>query len=212
MPVSMTYASLQSDIRSYVERGYSGDTTVYAQIPSLINLAERNIARELKILGFVEAVTTTFTAGVSTVTKPTRWRETISMFYGAGQTRTPIFPRAWEYCRMYWPDPSLTAAPLFYADYDYSHWLISPTPDSAYNVEILYYQLPALLDDANTTNWLTEYAPQVLLYGALLETAIFLKDQAAMQSYQASFSQAMAALSGEDVERIVDRTSTRQKP
>jgi hypothetical protein len=49
----MTFTSLQVDMRRYLERGYAADTEVFEQIPSLINLAERDIATELKILGLL---------------------------------------------------------------------------------------------------------------------------------------------------------------
>ena len=68
--------------------------------------------------------------------------------------------------------------PEFYADYDYRHWLFAATPDENYPVEIVYYELPPLLDDAQQQNWLTDYAPNALLYGTLLEATPFLKNDA----------------------------------
>lgn len=211
MPVSMTFTSLKSDLQAYVERGTVIDTTIYAQLPSIINLAERNIAQGLKIQGFLNVVTDAFVIGQSTYAKPDRWRETVSIHYGSGQSRSAIFPRAYEYCRAYWPDPSVNGVPLFYADYDYSHWLISPTPDVAYNFEVIYYEQPALLDDTNATNWLTDYAPQVLLYRALMELAILLKDEVRLAQYQPLYQEAFGSISAQDIQRIVDRTTTRQE-
>ena len=211
MATGTTFTTLQSDLRAYLERGTVVDPTVYAQIPRLINLAERNIATELKIQGFINVVTNTMTSGVSVYAKPDRWRETIEMFYGSGSTRSPIFPREYGYCRMYWPDSSQTATPMFYADYDYSRWLFCPTPDSGYSFEVVYYEMPALLDDTNATNWLTDYAPQVLLYRCLWEAALFLKDQEAAARFQPMYSQAVQGLSTQDLQRIVDRTTTRQE-
>ena len=80
MPQAMTFASLQTDVRSYLERGASAvtDPLVYAQIPSLINFAERRISRDLKIQGFQVAVVTTLQANVAVLAKPDRWRDTIS--------------------------------------------------------------------------------------------------------------------------------------
>lgn len=162
MSYTMSYSSLQEDVRRYLERGFTeeSDPIVYEQIPRLITLGERRIARELKIQGFIRAVNTTLQIGVAAYRKPDRWRDTISMTVGG----SPIFARAYEYCRAYWPDEAETAAPQFYADYDYNHWLICPTPIAASNLEILYYEQPALLGDDLETNWLTEYAPDVLLY------------------------------------------------
>src|SRR5688572_19810740 len=103
----MTFDSLKEDMRRYLERGQPADTSVYEQIPSLINLAERDIARKLKIQGFINVVTSTLVAGVSTYAKPDRWRRTVSMEYGAGvsgNTRESLYARSYEYCRRYWPD------------------------------------------------------------------------------------------------------------
>lgn len=211
MPTALNFSTLQADMRAYLQRGGPLDTTTQAQLPRLINLAERGVARDLKIQGYIVAVTTTLPLGISTLIKPDGWRQTVSMFYGTGQSRTPIFPRSLEYCRAYWPDPTQTAAPMFYADYDYAHWLFAPTPNATYNAEILYYSLPPLLDVTNTTNWLTDFAPEVLEYRAFWEMALFIRapDDAAV--WQQKYQDALSAINTEDLQKIVDRSSTRQE-
>ena len=162
MPASVTFTSLQSDIRNYLERGGSTDPIVFEQIPRLITLAERRIARELKIQGFLAVVNTTMQSGVSVYPKPDRWRDTVSINIGTGtnnNTREQIYSRSYEYIREYWPDETQEATPEFYADYNYSNWVFAPTPDADYPMEVLYYELPPLLDEDTPTNWLTEYAP-----------------------------------------------------
>jgi len=216
MPAAMTYTSLLNDLRAYLERGDSlaTDPTVYEQLPSLINLAERRLARELKIQGTVSAVTAALQAGVSVYAKPDRWRETVSMNYGAGVSqndRTEIFPRSYEYCRKYWPNDTATGNPRFYADYDYTHWLIAPTPSTNAPFEVLYYEQPAYLDDANQTNWWTEYAPQALLYASLLEAAPFLKNQDSIQIWEGFYNRCIASLNGEDIRQIADRGIIRRE-
>lgn len=211
MPVAMTFTSLTADVVAYLERGGTLDTTVRNQIPSLINMAERNIAREMKIQGFIQVVTTVFASGTSVYLKPDRWRQTVSMYYGTGQARKALFPREYGYCRAYWPDQTQIAAPKFYAEYDYNHWLVTPTPDAAYNVEVIYYELPALLDSVTSTNWLTDYAPNILLYRTLLETAIFLKDTAQQAVFSGLYQEALGALNEEDMGKIIDRTTTRRE-
>ena len=209
MSYSMTYDSLLVDVRRYLERGFTqaSDQIVYDQLPRLITLGERRIARELKIEGFIRPVTTPLSVGVSTYMKPDRWRDTLSMTIDG----TPIFARSYEYCRSYWPDPAETSTPQFYADYDYQHWLITPTPDAAYNLEILYYEQPPLLGDDLQTNWLTQYAPDVLLYATLLEATPFLKNDERVGVWQAMYDRAAKALSGEDLGRIMDRSANRSE-
>jgi hypothetical protein len=220
MPTQMTFTSLQSDVQGYLQRGTAADSLVYAQLPKLINNAERRIARELKVLGFQTPITTTLQPGVNgqVVAKPDRWRATISMVYGAlnaagaYNVRTPIFPRAYEYIRAYWPDDSVLGPPKFYADYDYSNWLIGPTPDLPYPVEIQCWMLPALLDANNQTNWTSNYCPDVLLYATLLECAPFIVNDARIPTWDKYYQDRMSGLSSEDAQRIIDRTTHRETP
>ena len=207
MSYVMTFNSLQEDLRRYLERGFSdaSDPTVYEQLPRLINLAERKIARELKIQGFLRFIQTTLQVGVAVLEKPDRWRDTVSMTLNG----SPIFARSYEYLRSYWPDPAAVATPEFYSDYDYNHWLLAPTPAAAGTVEIAYYELPKQLDDSNQTNWLTAYAPNVLLYAALLEATPFLKNDERIPTWQAAYDRAAQALNGEDLGKILDRSANR---
>jgi len=216
MATTMTFETLKEDVRRYLERGatLASDAVVYEQIPRLINLAERRIARELKIQGFINVVTDTLTIGQSVYPKPDRWRDTVSINIGTGTgnaQRTPVFARSYEYLRSYWPDESQRATPLFYADYNYQNWLVAPTPDAAYPIEILYYELPPLLDDVTQTNWLTEYAPQVLLYATLVEATPFLKNDERIPVWQNMYDRAAAMLNGEDLGKILDRAAVRKE-
>lgn len=212
MPTSMTFNSLQDDLRAYLERGTSVDPTVFNQLPRLINLAERELANALKILGFVNVVTNTFGVGSSVVAKPDRWRATISINFGVGATevRTPLFARSYEYVRRYWPDEDLTGQPKFYAEYDYFNWLIAPTPDQAYPFEVNYWELPALLDNSNQTNWTTDFAPNALLHGALLQATPFLKNDERIEIWRSIYDRDVAILESQDVKRIIDRSVTRE--
>lgn len=210
----MTFNALQTDVRNYLERGYSAvlDPIVFEQIPRLITLAERRITADLKLQGFIVAVTNTMQAGVAVYQKPDRWRETVSVNFGTGaqnNTRKPIFARSYEYVRNFWPDDTQTDEPKFYADYNYNNWIFAPTPDEDYPFEVMYYELPALLSTENQTNWLTEYAPQLLLYGTLLEATPFLKNDERIAVWQGFYDRSLAALGREDLKKITDRATVR---
>jgi hypothetical protein len=216
MSTTLTFTTLQQDVQRYLERGASvvSDPIVYEQIPRLINLAERRIARELKVQGFINVVTSTLTTGQSVYPKPDRWRDVTSINIGTGtgnNTRKTLFTRSYEYLRSYWPDATSTSTPEFYADYDYDHWLLAPTPDADYPMEVIYYELPPLLSDSMQTNWLTEYAPQLLLYGSLLEATPFLKNDERIGVWQQMYDRAAAALNGEDIGKILDRAAVRKE-
>lgn len=206
---NMTYTSLLADMRRYLERGYVQDPTVYEQLPNLITLAERAIADQLKILGFLEVVTADLVAGTSVYVKPDRWRQTVSM--QAGTSRRQIFPRSYEYCRTYWPNETLRDVPEFYSDYGYQHWLIVPTPVATIPWEVSYYQQPPLLSGSVQSNWLTDYAPNALLYRALLEATPFLKNDERVPVWQTYYTEAMNNFNVNDMKKVIDRNVTRER-
>lgn len=216
MATSMTFETLKGDVLRYMERSdnVSLDPTFAEQLPRLINLAERRIARELKVQGFINVVNSTLIEGQSVIPKPDRWRDTISINIGTGDennTRKTLLTRSYEYLRSYWPDNTATGEPEFYGDYNYNNWLIAPSADAAYPFEILYYELPPLLDESVQTNWLTENAPQLILYGTLLEATPFLKNDDRIPTWQAMYDRAAAMLNGEDLAKILDRAAVRKE-
>jgi hypothetical protein len=214
VPTAMTFTSLQSTLRKYIERGSVSDDMVYEMLPELINIAERNIAIDLNVTGIREVVTAAMVSGTSIYQLPTGWRRTVAINFGGGtglDQRTGLFPRSYEYCRSYWPDDTQTGTPKFYAKYSDEYMLISPTPDAAYPFELIYYAKPTLLDDNNQTNWITENWPQLLLYATLREVAPFMKEDQRMQTWDAMYSKLLGSITGDDLKKIVDRSSTRQE-
>ena len=198
----MTYDSLVENIQSYLERT---DTATIEKIPLFIMLAEQTIASQIKFLGNLTVNTSTLVAGQNIVDKPARWHKTVSMNITVAGKRYPVLLRKYEYLREYWPDPTQTSVPKFYADYDYTHWLVAPTPDLPYTFEVLYYERIQPLDSTNQTNWFTTYAPQALLYGSLLQAMPFLKNDERVQMWQAQYNSIMQTLIAEDKLRVADR-------
>jgi len=198
----MTYDSLVENIQSYLERT---DTATIEKIPLFIMLAEQVIASQIKFLGNLTVNTSTMVIGTSIVQKPARWHKTVSMNITVAGVRQPVLLRKYEYIRNYWPNPALTGTPLYYCDYDYTNWLICPTPDAAYNFEVLYYDRSQPLDSSNQTNWFTIYAPQALLYGSLLQAMPFLKNDQRLAFFQQQYDLVMSTLTTEDKLRIADR-------
>ena len=200
----MTYDSLVNNIQVYLERT---DATTIANIPLFIMLAEQVIASQIKFLGNLTVQESTMVAGNNIIPKPARWHKTVSMNVTIPSTNTdnPILLRKYEYLKEYWPIQSNTALPLYYADYDYDHWFVAPTPDQNYSFETLYYQRVQPLDTYNQTNWFTQYAPQALLYGSLLQAMPFLKNDDRTPLFQSQYDLIMQTLTTEDRLRIGDR-------
>jgi hypothetical protein len=198
----MTYDSLVENIQSYLER--SDDATL-EKIPLFIMLAEQVIASQIKFLGNQTVNTSTMVASQPVIDKPARWHKTVSMNITVAGERKPVLLRKYEYLREYWPDATTTGLPKFYCDYDYTHWLVSPTPAAAYTFEVLYYERAQPLDSTNQTNWFTIYAPQALLYGSLLQAMPFLKNDERMGMWQQQYAAIIQTLKAEDQLRVGDR-------
>ena len=200
--VVMTYDSLVLNVQTYLERT---DATTLAYIPTFIMLAEQVIAAQIKFLGNLNVAESTMTTGANVIAKPDRWHKTVSMNVTVSGAKQPVLLRKYEYLRNYWPTDTATATPQYYADYDYTHWLVAPTPDQAYNYEILYYERVQPLDSSNQTNWFTIYAPQALLFGSLLQAMPFLKNDDRSPMWPAQYDTIMSVLQNEDKIRIADR-------
>jgi hypothetical protein len=197
----MTYDSLTSTVLQYLERK---DVAVVEAIPTFISLAEFEIAQEIKTLGQLQVAQANMTANNALLQKPSRWRKTVSMSVTVAGKKQPVYLRKYEYLKNYWPDADQTDVPLYYADTDWEHWYIAPTPNLAYAFEVLYYERIAPLSSANQTNWLTQNAPNAMLFGTLLQAMQFLKnDQRTI--FQQKYTEALQALKAEDVARVGDR-------
>lgn len=216
MAYVMTFTSLVADIQAYIARGYPTDSTVYAQIPHLIAMAEKDINRTLKPQGFEMYVTSTFIASASgaVIQKPDRWRETFFWSMGTGTgyaTRKTIFPRSLPFLRDYWPDPTQLGEPKYYGDYGFQNWLVAPSPALAYPFEVGYYSLLVPLDDANQTNWLTKYAPDLLLFATLLQAAPFLKGDERIPTWEKMYGNSAATLMNEDMRKLMDKSQSNKE-
>tara|TARA_R110000868_G_scaffold24674_2_gene97049 strand:- start:13465 stop:14100 length:636 start_codon:yes stop_codon:yes gene_type:complete len=198
----MTYDSLVENIQSYLERN---DAATLDKIPLFIMLAEQVIASKIKFLGNLTVNTSNMVVGNAIIAKPARWHKTVSMNITVAGEREPVLLRKYEYLRNYSPDPAETGVPKYYADYDYTNWLVAPTPALAYNFEVLYYERVQPLDSSNQTNWFTIYAPQALLYGSLLQAMPFLKNDERIPMWQAQYEAIMTTLAEEDKLRVADR-------
>ena len=198
----MTYDSLVENIQSYLERT---DTATLEKIPLFIMLTEQTIASQIKFLGNLTVVESTMVSNQPVIDKPARWHKTVSFNVTVAGERQPVLLRKYEYLREYWPNATDTGIPAYFADYDYTHWLVAPTPASGYTFEVLYYERIQPLDSSNQTNWFTIYAPQALLYGSLLQAMPFLKNDERMAMWQQNYDLIMRTLMAEDKLRLADR-------
>jgi hypothetical protein len=123
---------------------------------------------------------------------------------------TPILLRSYEYARSFWPNQSQTGSPMFYADYGYYNWLISPTPDQNYPFILGYLETPQVIDATYQTNYLTEFMPEVLLKAVLLEAMLDLKNDERIPVLESEYVKVLASWNAKDELRKVDRYVTRK--
>lgn len=206
---TMTYNTLVKQVQDELERT---DATFVSYIPNFIYQAHDRINADSKNVGLERYVSGAFNAGNPVFAKPGRWRRTISFSYGSGagnNTRNQIRLRSYEYLRNYWPDATQTSVPLYYADYGFFNFLVAPTPAANYPYELAYLELPEPIGPTVQTNWLTTYAPRLLLYATLLEAVIYLKDPERIPELEAEYQKSLAPLNTQDAMRTIDRASDR---
>jgi len=96
---------------------------------------------------------------------------------------------------------SNTGQPKYWANWDATNLMLAPTPDQVYTIEMWYNETPERLTSSNTTTFLSNNAPEVLLYGTLVEAFSFLKNIQDMQLYEAKFTSALKLFADEQMGR-----------
>jgi hypothetical protein len=207
MPAAvMTYTSLVEDLKTYSER--PDDAALNAQIPKLVLLTESELAADLRVLGNELVVTSALSVGDASISKPSYWRRTTSFAITVpGQGRQDLFKRPYEYVRNFWPDAALTGVPRFYAEYNYSNFLVAPTPDLPYVFELIYFARLDPLSADNQVNWFTANAPQLLLFNGMHHVSLFLKNFDKADIWKTRYREAIDSLKMEDGARVYDRTT-----
>ena len=101
-----------------------------------------------------------------------------------------------SFIRDFTPNASTTGLPKYYAEFDDNTFIVAPTPDSAYEVELHYYYRPASLTTTtgSETTWLSKNAPNAVLYGSLVEACTYLKNYEAIPAYESKFQEALLGL------------------
>lgn len=213
-PTSMTFNSLVDDMQRYIERGGPADPDIAIEIPRVINNSERDLADRLKILGYLAPYTATMEVNQPVIAKPANYRSTVSVNFGTGvdgSNRKTLRLRSYEYVRAVYVSNTQLGEPRYVADYDLMHWLVKPNPNLAYPFEAMVWRLPDLLSPSNQTNYLTEFAPNLLLYTALAGIAVVLKDQVAFSLYKALADERFSGIDTEDKKRMADRAQVRSE-
>jgi hypothetical protein len=193
--MSFTYAQLKQAIQDYTE---NTETTFVNNLPVFIRAAEERILKSVQLALFRRNQTATVTASNPFLNAPSDYLAPFSLSYtDAGGDKNFVEFKDVNFVQAYNPDVTVTGAPRYYAQFDLDNFILGPTPDSNYPVELHYFYRPASLtvgSDSGTT-WLSDNAELSLLYGALVEAYIFMKgEQDVMALYNQRFQESLMGL------------------
>ena len=204
----MNYSTLFDTIQGYVENDFptttvnsssgSGTTTFTSkeQIDTFIQEAEQRIYNSVQILALRKNVTGQTTQDNKYLSTPADWLANFSLAVIDPITGgyEYLLNKDVNYIREAFPFPATTGKPTHYAYFDENSYILGPTPDAAYTMELHYFYLPTSIVTAGTS-WLGDNFDSVLLYGSLLEAYTFMKGEVdVIQNYTARYNEALAML------------------
>lgn len=183
-----TYAELQTAVGNWLNRA---DLTSY--IPDFIAFGEARVYRELRIRTMETAYTGTISAGAIAV--PADYAE-LKYFYIDGSPIQFLQRKSAVWIYENYPTRSADGKPKFVAQ-DAGNFIFGPYPDSAYTVKGTYYKRMTALA-TTSPNWFTTNAPGILLFAALCEAEVFLKNDPRIQLWQAKYDQEKEGIEREE--------------
>ena len=194
-----TFAELQTQIRDYTET----DSTVLTDtiVNDFIEHAEKRIFREVDLDIFRSYQYATLTQGVPFVSLPganlgqLAFIRSAQIYDSANPVRYYLYQKDITYMNEYWPNRNTEAQPKYYAMWDQNTIYLAPTPDVAYKIELALNRNETGLSTGNTTSWVSQNAPQVLLYACLIEAFKYLKGPYdLLAQYDKSYQEAVQRL------------------
>jgi hypothetical protein len=204
----MNYTTLFDTIQGYVENEFPNTTvndssgsgtstfTSKEQIDTFIKEAEQRIYNSVQILALRKNVTGQVTAGNRYLSTPSDWLANFSLAAIDPVTGgyEYLLNKDVNYIREAFPFPATSGKPTHYAYFDEDSYILGPTPDADYVMELHYFYYPQSIVDAGTS-WLGDNFDSVLLYGSLLEAYTFMKGETdVIQNYTARYNEALALL------------------
>ena len=192
--MSFTLTTLKQSIQDWTQ---NSETTFVNELDFIIINAEERIFKVVDLDYFRKNVTGGLTTGNKFLQKPSDYLSTFSLSYvNSSSQNVFLLQKDVNYVQEFTPNPSTTGSPRFYSSFDVDNFIVAPTPDSDYSVELHYYYRPASIttDDSGTT-WIATNAPDALLYSCLVEAYTFMKGESdLLQLYTARFTEAMSRL------------------
>jgi hypothetical protein len=193
----MNYTALSNAIQAYTE---NTEANFVAEIPVFVQQAEQRIYNSMQFPSIRKNVTGSTTANNKYVGCPSDFLAVYSMAIvdGTGAYEY-LLNKDVNFIRQAYPVPTDTGLPRYYAlfgsqtnDVNELTFIVGPTPDASYVVELHYYYYPPSIVTAGTS-WLGDNFDSVLLYASLVEAYTYMKgEQDMMQLYNQKFMEALA--------------------
>lgn len=168
----MNYTELKANIQDICENSFTDD-----QLAMFTQQAEQKIYNSVQIPALRKNVTGTLTNGNKYLSTPSDflWAYSLAVIDANG-VYTFLLNKDVNFMREAYPNPASTGAPKHYAYFDDNSFILGPTPNSAYSMELHYGYYPESIVTAGTT-WLGEEFDSALLNGALVEAIRFMKGE-----------------------------------
>lgn len=193
--MSFTYAQLETAIQDYTE---NTETSFVSNLPLFIRQAEERILKSVQLSLFRKNVSGSMANANRFLACPSDYLAPFSLsFVDASSDHVFLDFKDPDYVQSFNPDAATVGLPRYYAVYDVDNFILGPTPNAAYNVELHYFYRPASLTAgaAGGTTWLSENASIALLYGSLIEAYIFMKGEPDMMAlYDKRFTEAISGM------------------
>lgn len=174
--MTMTYGELKQAIQDYTE---NDEATFVNNIPLFIRLTEERILKNVQLNLFQKNQFGNMTSSNEYLAAPSDFLAPFSLSIDVDGDKEFLLFKDLDFVQSYSPDATVTGQPKYYAQFDKDNFIIGPTPDANYTVDIHYLYRPTSLtagSDSGTT-WLSENAEITLLYGALIEAYTYMKGQ-----------------------------------
>ena len=143
--MSYTYTQLKDAIQNYTD---NNETTFVANLDRFIKNAEQRIFTTVDLEFFRKNASGAMTSGNQFLATPTDYLASFSLSITNSGSKSFLLQKDMNYLVESYPDSTSTGVPKYYAHYDVSNFLIAPTPNDSYTVEIAYYHRPASLSDS----------------------------------------------------------------
>ena len=199
----MNYSELVQAIQDYTQ---NEETSFVSNIPTFVQQAEERINRSIMLPELRKNATATMTAGNKYVARPSDFLSVFSfaVIDAAGDT-TYLLDKDVSFIREAYPSSGTQAIPKYYAQFDGDYgtdegnFILGPTPDANYDIELHYYYDPESIVTAGTS-WYGDNAEAALLYGSLIEAYTYMKGENDLVGlYTQRYNESMGQLTGIDI-------------